>query len=347
MCARKSTGNGKFYAAESELRQLWAENKQSAQVRRLVRVMEKIYISTKEDEKNHKGGWIPTVAGEPVCKTFFINYLGVNRSAVFSALQQLRDGGGDASKMQESRKLRHLYGKKTLALDQKREDIISLLKMFAKRFGDQMPDGVTRLPFKHHLNVYQHITTQFLKKYPHGSAEHITPPSYSYFLSIWAKHCSNIKLSREKGTHAMCTTCANFIAVLSKDVLSDEERELIKKKQDEHIKLQGLLRAKYRHHMNKAIFNKSKYLSIIIDGFDGRKSVVPYFKNCPKSVDAGRYNFKVSISSTYCYIILTLKTAMLSVYYIGDCSEGSRHRYLLLLPRRLSCWRQQCHDRVP
>jgi hypothetical protein len=301
-CARKATGNGRFFLAEQELHQIWDEEKQADQVKRVMKLMERVHLSS--ENKEIKGAWKPTIAGVQVCKTFFIRYLALNRSQVFSALRHIKEGSDPSRIHSKKVRLRRLYVNSSKN-DQKLHDIESFLRIFSKRYGDLMPDGVIRLPFKDHYAVYQYIAHQFETKYPRSAPDHISTPSYSYFLRVWAKKCSDIKLCREKGTHSMCTTCANFIATIGKDTLSEADREALCAEQDDHIKLQSLLRFKYRHHINKARFNRTKYLSIIIDGFDGRKSVLPFFKNCPKDIEAGRYNFKVWNTSTYRWALCT------------------------------------------
>jgi hypothetical protein len=285
----------RYLTAEKQLHYVWAEDKQSGQVKRLLKIMQRVHFSScsTSSSARRRGKWIPSVGDIKVCKSFFIGYLGVNRCSVFNAIKRIKEGMDPANNF-SAKKLRGYFKKTTINQFQKRDDVISMLNIFAKRYGDMMPDGVIRLPFKHQSCVYQHIARQFKKKYENpASPDYLKVPSYGYFVRIWTQYCPTIKLAREKGTHSMCTTCANFISVLSKDSLTETDREHILQEQDKHIKLQASIRYKYRHHINKALLNKDKYLSIIMDGFDGRKSVIPSFKNVPKDVDAGRYALKV------------------------------------------------------
>jgi hypothetical protein len=297
-CAAKVAEH--YLDAEKQLNYVWAEDKQSGQVKRLLKIMQRVHYSsssTCSSSARRREKWVPRMGNIKVCKSFFIGYLGVNRCSVFNAMKRIK-GGIDPSNNFIAKKLRGFFKKSTMNQYQKRDDVISMLNIFAKRYGDMMPDGVIRLPFKHQSCVYQHIARQFKKKYENpASPDHLKVPSYGYFMRIWTKYCPTIKLAREKGTHSMCTTCANFISVLSKDSLTEKDREHILQEQDKHIKLQASIRYKYRHHINKALLNKDKYLSIIMDGFDGRKSVIPSFKNVPKDVDAGRYALKVGYAS--------------------------------------------------
>lgn len=54
---------------------------------------------------------------------------------------------------------------------------------------------------------------------------------------------------------------------------------------NEHRKAQGLEREKLAKHRNKCYKNPEKYLGICIDGMDQKKTELPHFTRCPKSMD--------------------------------------------------------------
>jgi hypothetical protein len=112
---------------------------------------------------------------------------------VFLALERVRAGIDPALLYKKPRLTEHVH-------QLKRQDIISLLKMFSKRYGDTMPDGMVRLPFRNKIDIYRVIVKYFALKYvKEGGLVRVSPPSYSYFMEVWADACKDIRLARDKG----------------------------------------------------------------------------------------------------------------------------------------------------
>jgi len=95
-----------------------------------------------------------------------------------------------------------------------------------------------------------------------------------------------IQLARDKGTHSTCDICLNKdLMMISKDIDEPTKREVILPAFLEHIKQEQAQRTAYHANVHKALTEPDKYLSIIIDAYDNKKSVLPYFKGCPKSLE--------------------------------------------------------------
>ena len=157
------------------------------------------------------------------------------------------------------------------------------LNAFASHCADKMPCARNRsqlddthndaqvryrLPFyekKSVWNEYQ-IETQHLPD--------IEPCSYSYFVRIWEQHCPNIELALEGGGFKQCKVCAKFEAELLKHH-TPALRQQILEARNAHFELQASQRQKYYKHRRKACLEPNKYLSIIIDGMDQKKTDVP------------------------------------------------------------------------
>ena len=72
----------------------------------------------------------------------------------------------------------------------------------------------------------------------------------------------------------MCTR----VKVLKSKTLERQERKRLDAKLAEHLEEVRQERLKYWHHRSKAKRSTKDYLSIIIDGMDQQKTLLPYFK---------------------------------------------------------------------
>jgi hypothetical protein len=99
------------------------------------------------------------------------------------------------------------------------------------------------------------------------------PVSLSLFLKVWREEMPWIKVGRKRSRFAECQDCA----VLKRIIQNGSERARIRAREllAKHRELQAQQRQKYYKHREKAIQNQMKYLSIIMDAMDQKKTELP------------------------------------------------------------------------
>ena len=242
--------------------------------------------------------WAFKIADVIVCEQFFFKFLYLNES-FFYELKKRVHRGEDAHRRYESC---------TRDRDSELSDTIEAwLVDHAKQVSDQMPDGQYKLPYRHKRHVWEEYLLEnvgvLVSELPGPAEEGVMAAgdhknSYScsegYFERVWKKRCPLIKLARDKGTHSICDDCLNYTIALKNRLISEADRNEIKARKRKHLAKQRRQRAKYAKHKEKARQNPDKYLSIIFDGFDGRKSMLPFSRGAAKSVDeCKRYEMSV------------------------------------------------------
>lgn len=169
----------------------------------------------------------------------------------------------------------------------KRMFLVVWLNEFAKRVGCKIPyvEGIKatgiRLPFptKHH--VYEVYKAECKDK--HG----MSPVSLHKFLKIW-NECPDleaVKCAKGKIGFAKCNFCEP-LKLQMKRQLSADQRKGLNAKYSSHIEESWLEKAQYYKARDKARNFPSRYLSIIMDAMDQRKTCVPFFASPPKCIQS-------------------------------------------------------------
>jgi hypothetical protein len=173
------------------------------------------------------------------------------------------------------------------------------LKRYARMIGDQLPFGDShseteiRLPFGNKKMVYE-AYHQSINEDP---TKLLNPCSYDEFVGMWKNRqdLKHVKCAKFKPGFAKCDTCDRFSEQLKKklDPIAKDQVELELRT---HIQEERLEREQYYIARAKAADRSDKYLSIIIDSMDQKKTCVPYFLNPPKCLGSD-YFLKTKLTS--------------------------------------------------
>jgi hypothetical protein len=93
----------------------------------------------------------------------------------------------------------------------------------------------------------------------------------------------HIKLLKQKEGFAKCNTCWNYDKKIDSP-LTLYEKEDLDLEFHAHIAETRKERCEYYKSRVKAMGKPEKYLSIIVDAMDQRKTCLPYFCNPPKNI---------------------------------------------------------------
>ena len=109
------------------------------------------------------------------------------------------------------------------------------------------------------------------------------PIARTTFQKIWRENCPWIKVSKKKTGFAECQDCA----VLKRGIASTTGKAKLEleKLLQEHRECQDEQRRKYYKHRDKAILRSGKYLSIIMDAMDQKKTDLPQLMRKPKDIE--------------------------------------------------------------
>ncbi|XP_055998549.1 uncharacterized protein LOC125678464 [Ostrea edulis] len=105
--------------------------------------------------------------------------------------------------------------------------------------------------------------------------EHDKPFCYRHFQRVWKERYPEMKAS-ERTTFTECKECA-MIKQLKTQKLTKEQLVVLEKQKKAHLLVARIAREKYYKHAKKAVENKKKYISIIIDNMDQSKTNLPRF----------------------------------------------------------------------
>jgi hypothetical protein len=99
------------------------------------------------------------------------------------------------------------------------------------------------------------------------------PIGISQFLKIWREEMPWVKVGRKRSRFAECQDCS----VLKRIIQNGNDRARIRAQEllAKHRELQAQQRQKYYKHREKAIQHQMKYLSIIMDAMDQKKTELP------------------------------------------------------------------------
>lgn len=166
-------------------------------------------------------------------------------------------------------------------------NFIVWLQRCAEKIGDKLPFGEgnetqIRLPYPTKKVVYE--TYRHFLQYDCTSVEQ--PLSYDQCCRLW-KSCpdvSHIKMMKHKEGFSKCDKCKAYERAISSANVSVAKREALDTMFHAHILETKKERARYYKSKQKAIANPDKYLSIIIDAMDQKKTTIPYFSNPDKCI---------------------------------------------------------------
>ena len=204
------------------------------------------------------------ILGEEVCRNFYLRARGMHHSTcdkietdIFCKDRSLLSLGSD---------LRTI----NLTKSEKRNELEAWLDEYADDVGCKMPhEDIRVLPHRNIKPIQEEYNEDL-------TAEAQPQASQSYFYKVFTKCADSLKirLARDTGTLARCTVCNAYDQRL-RAARTPMERAQIKRFRAAHHNKQELQRKKYYHHRRKAKKNPSRYLSVIIDGMDQKKT------NCP------------------------------------------------------------------
>ncbi|KAJ8299830.1 hypothetical protein KUTeg_022577 [Tegillarca granosa] len=149
------------------------------------------------------------------------------------------------------------------------ESALAWLHFYAIKYAEQQPDQV-----KLHLppcltkgSVYMMYTEEMTEK-------GIKIISISHFYLLWRK-CLNFISIPQQSTFSKCDICTQIKTKLS-STKDKAIRAALQKLRHNHLRKQSLERRKYHKHAMKARLYPEKYVSIIIDGMDQKKTQIPH-----------------------------------------------------------------------
>jgi hypothetical protein len=169
---------------------------------------------------------------------------------------------------------------------------------------------VVRLPFPYKSLVHLLYTSDLKGK---GSCK---PIDYPRFASVWkhAEELRHIKLQKYKPGFSQCDVCKEYKLKISKK-LSAERRDLLNNKHLKHVQEFMTEKNQYYAARAKACSNSNKYMSVIMDAMDQRKTRIPWFTNPAKSI-AHDFLLKLKL---FCAIVHGFG------YYYFWCTEQVKH----------------------
>ena len=104
-----------------------------------------------------------------------------------------------------------------------------------------------------------------------------------YFLRVWKAEFPYVQL-RRSSRFAKCSVCVQHVNDLRSKPYSERRNEIWAQWMP-HLQLQAAEREKYHNKRRKAMKQPKKYLSIISDGADTDKTLLPHFPDVPKGCE--------------------------------------------------------------
>lgn len=150
------------------------------------------------------------------------------------------------------------------------------LQDYAAKMGEKSSmDTETVLPYRNIKPMYEHYKFAFFQA-DSLLQDKPKPVSKSHFHRIFVKASLelHIRLARGCGDFLKCKVCDAYDARI-RQACSDQQRKILKKYKTRHLGKQQKQREKFYKHRQKARDNRKRYLSIIIDGMDQKKTDCP------------------------------------------------------------------------
>ena len=238
------------------------------------------------------------IKGKEVCKNFYCRTRGKHRTVIEACqrdfLQQKTSYLHAVEKEHKNSGNKHTDGIL-------RDQITAWLEIFAKHVGDKMPhEKMIVLPYREISAVYEEYVDD-MNVIKENAA------SQSYFGQVFNACCndSGVRLCRDTGTFVTCTVCDAYHIAL-RAAKSPAQRIQLKALRRRHLTKQRIQREKYYKHKLKAMMSPHKYLSIIMDGMDQKKTDCPVVgRNVKDESPLGQriIGVKVHGIANYCYVV--------------------------------------------
>lgn len=225
--------------------------------------------SIKKEDGSYEIRWF--IDNREVCRNFYLRARGMQHETVRKLTNQF---------LKEKRTYLSAVCDKQIPKDDKqaplRDEIVAWMSIFCKHVGDKLPDQqITVLPYRSLAAVYEEYVDDLNSV---GSLAFGKPAKSSHFYDIFAKESANMKvrLSRDSGNFVNCKICDAYATHL-RTARTWEHRLKIKEYRRKHLAKQRQQRDKYYKHRRKAMSpeGRKRYLSMIIDGMDQKKTYVP------------------------------------------------------------------------
>ena len=150
--------------------------------------------------------------------------------------------------------------------------IITFIDRLVDNTADSMPDnGELHLPFFRKDEVYGIFKSEYKTLYPTRET-----PSQSYFLHIWQKERSKVKI-RQNTRFTKCNTCERLRSAKAEAIRKGLPTDHIKREQAVHNEFIAKERREYLRKAELAMLHPSRYLSVVIDGADQSAYSIPHF----------------------------------------------------------------------
>jgi hypothetical protein len=202
-----------------------------------------------------------------VCKNFYVRACGKLRTSIEKCQQEFVNSRESYLHAVDTETK---YSSKKNEDGLKRDQISAWLRMFSKAVGDKMPhEDVLVLPYRQINAIYEEYEDD-MKFIGEDVA------SNSWFNIVFNDFCNDNKtrLCRDTGTFVTCTVCDAYHARL-RAATTPSERQQLKALRRKHLDKQRQQRELYYQHKLRAMMFPKKYLSIIVDGMDQKKTDCP------------------------------------------------------------------------
>ena len=145
---------------------------------------------------------------------------------------------------------------------------------YSRKFCEQSSTekNVTVLPFRNVRPIYNVYKLDFESDVSLRTQKQ--PLSSSQFYKLFNIYSNELKiwLKRNTGEFLSCTVCDAYDARI-REAKTDAQRAILLEFKRRHHTKQESQRQKYYRHRRKAMENPKRYLSIIIDGMDKKKTI--------------------------------------------------------------------------
>ena len=106
---------------------------------------------------------------------------------------------------------------------------------------------------------------------------------YCQFTRLWKLKFDNVLIPR-KVRMGVCAVCANLKSMIKATSVDDAQKEKYKAALTDHRNSQANERIKAMHHRDKALKSPGRYMCLMIDGMDQKKTCLPHFSRIPKDI---------------------------------------------------------------
>ena len=217
-----------------------------------------------------KARWF--IGDKQVCRNFYLRVRGIHHEFVRKMEKQL---------LEHSNSIRSVVKDKTVKKEKEnvRKMVVKdWLYNYSRKFCEQSSTekNVTVLPFRNVRPIYTVYKLDFESDVSLQTQKQPLSSSQFYNCKLFNIYSNELKirLKRNTGKFLSCTVCDAYDARI-REAKTDAQRAILLEFKRRHHTKQESQRQKYYRHRRKAMENPKRYLSIIIDGMDQKKT------NCP------------------------------------------------------------------